>query len=755
MTTIDTPGFAASRALDRRGLEADVAARRATLARLLRERGLDALVVASEANAHYLTGYETTFFGNRSKPFVVVLLADGTATVVCHVGEATSVELDAIDVAVRPYVGPAVLDADGVQVDYQVPAVEELVALLHERDVAAIGIEEKWHFIPGFTLHAFDRLRLFDGQVSDASGLIWRARRVKSPWELERMRHAAEICEEAHQAFAAQARVGMSERDLGRLLRRCAYDAGAERIGYSGIIAGVDRAPLGGPTDRPWERGQLLFADLCLQIGGGYFADFNRVYASAPPTREQQAAYEQLNVALRRAREVVAAGTPVAELAAALLGEAPSIYARAGHGLGQEMPEPPSLSPHDPTPLRAGEVLCLEPNGEFAGVGWLVGEEEVVVADGGHQPLSVRFPEELRVIGGAAGPARAAGEAQAGAQAGPARAEQPVATAASPSASPFADAQAGRPDLQPLDSAVIPRYAEVATFMRLPRVESLEHVDVGVFGVPFDNATFRGGTREGPAAVREASRAIRRVNPSTGTSPFDLVNVADVGDAPVNVLDVPGSFAAVERYVRELREHGVAPLAVGGDHSTTLPIFRGLRDAAPFGVVQFDSHADIQDRFFGQRDTHASLMRRAVEEGLIDPRRVVQIGLRGTRFGDDDIQYGVDAGFTAITYDEYEEIGRAAVIERIREVIGDAPVYVTYDIDGLDPSHAPGTAAREPGGLSMRDSQVILRSMSGMDVIGGDVCEIAPSLDPTGLTQFSGANLLFEICCLIATARAR
>jgi guanidinopropionase len=309
-------------------------------------------------------------------------------------------------------------------------------------------------------------------------------------------------------------------------------------------------------------------------------------------------------------------------------------------------------------------------------------------------------------------------------------------------------------DLQPLDSFVVPRYADVATFMRVPRTDDLDGVDIGVFGVPSDSATFRGGTREGPAAIREASRAIRRVNPSTGVSPFDLANVADLGDAPVNVLDIPGSIAATEQFVRRLREHGVAPMAVGGDHSAALPVLRGLSEGSrQLGVLQFDSHADVQDEFFGQKDTHASLMRRAVEEELVDPHRVVQLGLRGTRFGDEDVQFGIDAGFTVITYDDYEEMGRAAAIERIREVLGDQPAYITYDVDGLDPSHAPGTAAREPGGLSMRDSQVILRSLSGLDVRGGDVCEVAPSLDPTGLTATNAANLLFEIVCLLAARR--
>jgi guanidinopropionase len=231
--------------------------------------------------------------------------------------------------------------------------------------------------------------------------------------------------------------------------------------------------------------------------------------------------------------------------------------------------------------------------------------------------------------------------------------------------------------------------------------------------------------------------------------------VADIGDVPVNTLDYPGSIRMVRDYVVALREAGVAPVAVGGDHSTTLPVLRGLHAGAPLGVVHFDAHADHQDVFFGTKDNHASLMRRATEEGLIDPKRVVQIGLRGTRFGDADVQWGIDAGFTAISYDDYEEMGRQAVIERARKVLGYGPVYITYDIDGLDPAEAPGTPAREPGGLSMRDSQVMLRSFDGLDVIGGDVCEVAPALDPTGLTQLNGANLLFEIVCLMASAHAR
>jgi guanidinopropionase len=171
------------------------------------------------------------------------------------------------------------------------------------------------------------------------------------------------------------------------------------------------------------------------------------------------------------------------------------------------------------------------------------------------------------------------------------------------------------------------------------------------------------------------------------------------------------------------------------------------------GVLQFDSHADVQDRFYGSRDNHATVMRRAHEEQLVDPKRVVQLGLRGTRYGDQDIEYGAEVGFTQITYDDYEEMGRTAAIDRIREVLGSGPIYVTFDLDGLDPSEAPGTPAREPGGLSMRDSQVLLRSLTGLQIVGGDVCECAPALDLCGLTATNASNLLFEIVCLIAAAR--
>lgn len=399
MTVTPRVAVAPGDGVDRTVLRTELTRRRESLRTAMRTADIDAIVVASEANAFYLTGYETTFWGNKSKPFAVVLEPSGPPTVICHVGEEVSVGLDAIDVTVAPYVGPEVLRTpDGVQIDYQLPAADRLLAHLRRSGARRVAMELGWHFIPGWTALALDRIREgVAGEVVDASAALWRVRGVKSEWEVEQMRRAAAVNARAHQTFAESARVGMTERELNRLLRMCAYAAGAESIGYSGIIAGVERAPLGGPTDRRWERGQLLFADICPKVNG-YFADFNRIYAGAPPTPEQTRAYAIVVDGLRAGRALARAGTPVAELADAMTGGRPSIYARVGHGLGLEMPEPPSLSPQDPTPLARGAVICLEPNRETP-AGWMVSEETVAITDGAPDLLSPPFPEELPVIG--------------------------------------------------------------------------------------------------------------------------------------------------------------------------------------------------------------------------------------------------------------------------------------------------------------------------------------------------------------------
>ena len=311
-------------------------------------------------------------------------------------------------------------------------------------------------------------------------------------------------------------------------------------------------------------------------------------------------------------------------------------------------------------------------------------------------------------------------------------------------------------DFGPIDSSVTPRFAEIATFMRTPRAQSAHGLDVALAGVPFDlGSTNRAGARHGPAQIREMSRLIRKVNASSRIAPFDICRVADVGDAPTNPLDLMVSLETIERFFADIHAAGAAPVAAGGDHTITLPILRAIARDGPVGVIQFDAHADTLDELLGSRYNHATPFRRGVEEGIIEPRRMVQIGLRGTRYSDDDIQYGYDVGMRIITMDDFEEMGRDAVIAETRRVVGDGPTFVTFDMDGLDPVFVPGTGAPEPGGLTMRDAQVVLRGLGGLNLIGGDVSEVAPPLDPAGHTALNAANLMFEILCIVADAVAR
>jgi guanidinopropionase len=315
------------------------------------------------------------------------------------------------------------------------------------------------------------------------------------------------------------------------------------------------------------------------------------------------------------------------------------------------------------------------------------------------------------------------------------------------------------PSLQPLDAGVVPRFAEVATFMRTPRVTNPQGVDVGLVGVPFDLGTnFRTGARQGPAQIREMSRIIRRVNATSRIAPFRLCNVADMGDTPIDPFDLLKSVDLITKFISTLTDRGVAPICAGGDHTVTLPILRGMFRSEAFSVVHFDAHADTLDTLLGSKINHATPFRRLVEEGIIDPKRTIQIGLRGTRFGDDDIQYGYDVGMRIVTMDDFEEMGRKEVIAEARRVCGKGPTYITFDIDGLDPVFCIGTGVPEPGGLSMRDAQVIIRGLQGLDIVGGDVCEVLPLADPSGHTALNAANLMFEMLCVLAdsiTARKK
>ena len=311
-------------------------------------------------------------------------------------------------------------------------------------------------------------------------------------------------------------------------------------------------------------------------------------------------------------------------------------------------------------------------------------------------------------------------------------------------------------EFAPIDSSLVPRYAGVATFMRAARAEIAKPLDIALVGVPLDlGATYRSGARQGPSAVREASRLIRQVNPTTKVAPYRLCNIGDVGDAPTHPLSIERSVDLIQAFYERIQAVGTAPISIGGDHTVPLPVLRAIAKQRPMGLIQIDSHADTFDEFMGTKCNHATFARRAIEEGLLDPKRIVQIGLRGTRYGDDDINYGYGAGIRMIPMDEYEEMGRAAVIAEIKRVVGDGPTYITIDIDGLDPKDAPGTGVPEPGGIMMRDAQMMLRALTGLDIAGADICEVVPSLDPTGITCINAANLMFELTCLVAVARSK
>ncbi|MCP5080782.1 MAG: agmatinase [Alphaproteobacteria bacterium] len=304
---------------------------------------------------------------------------------------------------------------------------------------------------------------------------------------------------------------------------------------------------------------------------------------------------------------------------------------------------------------------------------------------------------------------------------------------------------------KPIDATTTPRFADIATFMRTVRHDISDEIDIGLCGVPFDlGLNYRSGPRDAPAAVRDASRLIRMGHPVSGIKPYELCNVADVGDAPVNPMNKDESIDKIEAFFAEMKAADIRPIAIGGDHTVPLPVMRALAKDAPVGILQFDAHADILDELCGAKVNHATIMRRGVEEGLIDPSRVVQLGLRGSRFGDDDIRFGQDAGFRCITIDEYEDLGRAETIRIINETLGDGPSYVTLDIDGIDPSYCPGTPVPEIGGLLPRDVQVIIRSLQGKNIVGADICEVAPCYDPTGITSVTAANMMFEMLCVIA-----
>jgi len=311
-------------------------------------------------------------------------------------------------------------------------------------------------------------------------------------------------------------------------------------------------------------------------------------------------------------------------------------------------------------------------------------------------------------------------------------------------------------NFQPVDAGLTPRFGDIPTFMRLPHITDPGLVDIALVGVPWDGGTTnRAGARHGPREIRNASSLMRRVHHVSGIAPYDLCRVADLGDAPVNPIDLMDCLGRVETFYQGLHAAGAAPLTAGGDHLITLPIMRAIAKDRPVGMVHFDAHSDTNDRYFGDNKyTHGTPFRRAVEEGLLDPKHTVQIGIRGSIYDPGDLDFAKSNGMRIIPIEEYFEMGVDAVIAEARRVVGDGPTYVSFDVDGLDPVYAPGTGTPEIGGYSTFEAQKMLRGLQGLDLVGGDVVEVAPPFDPSGGTAIVGATMMFEILCVLADSIA-
>lgn len=305
------------------------------------------------------------------------------------------------------------------------------------------------------------------------------------------------------------------------------------------------------------------------------------------------------------------------------------------------------------------------------------------------------------------------------------------------------------------DPQAHPRYTGIATFFRTPPSQQTDDVDIGIIGVPFDGGvTNRSGTRHGPRAVREQSTLLRRINSITGITPFATARVRDLGDCWIEQpYELQGALKEIEIFYRTLTSAGIVPLSVGGDHAISLPVLRAVAAAhGCVGMIHIDAHCDTGDDYMGSRFHHGAPFRRAVEEGLIDPKRVIQIGVRGTTNDPDMWGFSQRSGMRVMPIEEFDDKGWRFAAEEARLIAGEGATYLTFDIDSLDPSQAPGTGTPEAGGITVLQALRLLRELRGINFVGGDLVEVAPPFDVGSLTAFNGASILFEILCLLTEA---
>jgi guanidinopropionase len=297
-----------------------------------------------------------------------------------------------------------------------------------------------------------------------------------------------------------------------------------------------------------------------------------------------------------------------------------------------------------------------------------------------------------------------------------------------------------------------PRYSEIATFMRAPLASDLADVDIGLIGVPTDlGVTNRPGARHGPREMRNASSLMRAFNLGLGVNPYELCRIADLGDVRfTHLYDLERQIDNIAAFYRSVHAAGIKPVSAGGDHSITYPIFKAIAAESPIGMVHIDAHTDTWGEFRGSKFTHGAPFRLAVEDGLLDPKRTIQIGIRGGQNFMDGIEFSRSHGMRVVFIEEFAALGVERVIAEARRVVGDGPTYISFDVDGLDPVYAPGTGTPEVGGITTLEAQRLLRGLRGLNLIGGDVVEVAPPYDQTGNTALVGATMMFEILCLIA-----
>jgi agmatinase len=309
----------------------------------------------------------------------------------------------------------------------------------------------------------------------------------------------------------------------------------------------------------------------------------------------------------------------------------------------------------------------------------------------------------------------------------------------------------------PIDASLVPRYTEPNTFARLPRLDDVRSADVKIVGVPFDTGvSYRPGARFGPGHIRTSSKLLRPYNPAMDISPFAVQQVADAGDIAVNAFDIVEALDTVDRAVTQLGSDGSRLLTLGGDHTLALPLLRALhRERGKLAVLHFDAHLDTWDTYFGAPYTHGTPFRRASEEGLIDMERSMHVGIRGPLYSKQDLEADGVLGFQLIRSDDYQFDTVRSIIERIHRRVTGGPVYVSVDIDVLDPAHAPGTGTPEAGGMTSRELLNTLRGLSGLDIVGADIVEVAPAYDHAEITGIAAAHVGFELLSVMATtARA-